>query len=374
MMKKLRFSRKEKPAPKPVGIMGRVVNRVRKKAGTAPGTLMHTGERKTEKVITRYLDYDENELNEGEIASAEDCFPFARTPSITWIDIAGLHDMAQIEAIGKALELHPLMLEDIVSPTERPKLEDYDASLFIVLKILSFDRTSKRVEIDQMSLVVGKTYVLSFQEKPWDVLDPIRTRIRLAKGRIRHKGSDYLAYAIIDAVVDGYFKILEEIGDEIEELEELVVTDPSAEVMHRIHAMKREVLVLRKAVWPLREVLGSLYRNESELIESQTQVFLRDVYDHAVQIIDIIETFRDLLSGTNDLYISTVSNRMNEVMKVLTIIATIFIPLSFFAAVYGMNFDYMPELKVRWAYPAFLVAMGLITLGMLWYFRRKRWL
>jgi magnesium transporter len=362
------------PPHKPAGIIGRVVSRVMKKAGTAPGTLIHTGERKTEKVITRYVDYDEHDLNEGEIESAADCFPFAKKPSVTWIDIAGLHEMSRIEEFGKALELHPLMLEDILSPAERPKLEEYEDTLFVVLKILSFDRVTKHVDIDQMSLVLGKNYVLSFQEKPWDVLDPIRIRIRQGRGRIRHKGPDYLAYAIIDAVVDGYFKVLEEIGDEIEDLEELVVADPNLEVMHSIHALKREVLVLRKAIWPLREILGSLYRNDTNLIEEQTRIFLRDVYDHAVQIIDIIETFRDLLSGTTDLYISTVNNRMNEVMKVLTVIATIFIPLSFFAGIYGMNFKYMPELSVPWAYPAFLIAMGVITLGMLWYFRRKRWI
>ncbi|MFA4917091.1 MAG: magnesium/cobalt transporter CorA [Syntrophales bacterium] len=357
-----------------IGIIGRVVRRVRKSAGTAPGTMVHTGERKTEQIVTRYLDYDEHALHEGEFATIEESFPFATTPTVTWIDVSGLHDASHIEQLGKVFKLHPLILEDIVSTGQRPKLEEYEGNIFFVLKVLAFDSATKTIEIDQMSLVVGRNYVLSFQEKPWDVLESIRNRIRQAKGKIRRKGPDYLAYAIIDAVVDGYFKILEEIGDEIEELEELVLSEATTSVMHRIHTLKREVLVLRKTVWPLREVLGSLCRNETTLIEDQTCVYLRDVYDHSVQVIDTVETFRDLLSGTMDLYISSVSNRMNEIMKVLTVIATIFIPLTFFAGLYGMNFEYMPELKIPWAYPALLLFMATVVGGMLWYFRRKHWL
>ncbi|MDH3327800.1 MAG: magnesium/cobalt transporter CorA [Desulfobulbaceae bacterium] len=358
---------------KSIGIFGRVVSREKKSAGTPPGTVVHTGERKTEQVVMRYFDYDEKTLHEGELATVEDSFQFLTTPTVTWIDVVGLHDVSHIEQIGKAFELHPLMIEDIASPRQRPKIEEYEDSLFVVLKMLAFDTDTKTIEIDQMSLVVGKNYILSFQEKPWDVLEPIRNRIRQARSRIRSKGPDYLAYTIIDAVVDGYFKILEEVGDEIEILEELVLSDVTALVMHRIHKLKREILVLRKAVWPLREVLGSLYRNETTQIEDQTRVYLRDVYDHSVQIIDTIETFRDLLTGTMDLYISSVNNRMNEVMKVLTVIATIFIPLSFFVGVYGMNFEYMPELKIHWAYPALMLFMTMVAGGMLWLFRHKHW-
>lgn len=356
-----------------MGIFGRVTHRERKPAGAPPGTVVHTGEQKTEHISMHYFDYDEHTLHEGKLATIAECFPFAATPTVTWIDVVGLHDVNQIEQIGKAFDLHPLMIEDIASPRQRPKIEEYEGSLFVVLKMLAFDPDTKTIEIDQMSLVIGKKHLLSFQEKPWDVLEPIRNRLRQAKGKIRGKGADYLAYAIIDSVVDGYFTILEQIGDEIEILEELVLSDATSAAMHRIHKLRREILVLRKAIWPLREVLGSMYRNETALIEEQTRVFLRDVHDHSVQIIDTIETFRDLLTGTMDLYISSVSNRLNEVMKVLTVISTIFIPLSFFVGVYGMNFEYMPELKFYWAYPALLLFMATIAGGMLWFFRHKRW-
>ncbi len=356
------------------GIVGRVVRRMRKPAGSAPGTLIHTGDQKTERVVARVLCYDELSVHEGDLATAAEAVGLATGQPVTWIEITGLHDVSVVQQIGEAYSIHPLVLEDILSPGQRSKTEEYESSLFIVFNNLHFDRAQKTVTIDQVSIVLGKHFVLSFQERPSEVFEPIRRRIREARGKIRQKGPDYLAYAAVDAVVDNYFKVLEEIGDEIEELEELVLNEPTTSAMHRVHALKREVLLLRKAVWPLREMLGSLYRNETPLIEETTRVYLRDTYDHSVEIIDAVETFRDLLSGTMDLYLSSVSNRMNEVMKVLTIIATIFIPLSFFTGVYGMNFEHMPELKLHWTYPALLSFMTLVAGGMLWYFRRKRWL
>ena len=240
--------------------------------------------------------------------------------------------------------------------------------------MLSFEEETDTVLAEQVSFIVGERYLFSFQERYGDVFEPVRERLRDGRQRIRARGTDYLVYALIDAIVDRYFRILETIGDRIEELEAAVLQDPSIELMHRIHALKREVLVIRRAVWPLREALGQLYRGEIKHVTEETQLFLRDVYDHCVQVIDTVETLREVLSSTLDLYMSGVSNRMNEVMKVLTIIATIFIPLSFFAGLYGMNFEYMPELHVRWAYPTLLGAMAVTAGGMLWYFRRNGWL
>jgi len=373
-MKKKAKSSRSVNSRKKGRIVGRFVHSEKMSAGSVPGTLMHTGERKTEEVITRFIDYDETDLREGRFTEVKECLPFSTSSSVTWIDVIGLHDVKQVGEIGEVFKLHPLMLEDIVSPGQRPKIEVYDGSIFIVLKMLRYLEEEKTIDIDQVSLVIGKNFVITFQEKPWDVLESLRDRLRHSKGRIRSRGADYLAYAIIDAIVDGYFAVLEEIGNEIEVVEDLVVKVVSPSIMQEIHGLKREVLVLRRSVWPLREVLGAFYRDESDLIEDQTRMYLRDVYDHSIQVIDTIETFRDLLSGTMDLYLSSISNRMNEVMKVLTIIATIFIPLTFVAGLYGMNFKHMPELQFPWAYPAVLLLMASVGGGMILYFRKKRWI
>jgi magnesium transporter len=265
-------------------------------------------------------------------------------------------------------------MEDVLSPTQRPKVEEYEDHFLVILKMLTFDDVRDELTAEQVSFVVGPHYLLSFQERPGDVFEPVRARLRDGRPRIRSRGTDYLVYAFVDAIVDNYFRILEQVGDRIEALEQAVMEDPSIDLMHRIHHLRGEVLVLRRAVWPLRETIGLMYRGEIAAITEETRIFLRDVYDHSVQVIDTAETLREVLSGALDLYMSGVSNRMNEVMKVLTIIATIFIPLSFFAGLYGMNFEYMPELGVRWAYPILLVFMGVIGGGMLWAFRRRGWL
>jgi magnesium transporter len=280
-----------------------------------------------------------------------------------------------LEQLGERFGLHPLVVEDILNTDQRPKLEDYGEYLFIVLKShYHSDGESGDAEIEQISLVLGPNYVLSFQERAGDEFEPVRERIRSNKGRVRRQGADYLAYSLIDLIADTYFLVLERLGERMETLEEELVTDPTTETLQAIHKLKREMVFLRKSIWPLREVIGALERGESPLIQDTTGVYLRDVYDHIIQVIDTVETYRDMLSGMLDIYLSSVSNRMNEVMKVLTIIATIFIPLTFVAGVYGMNFKHMPELEWPWAYPLVWLAMIIIAGLMVAYFRRKRWL
>ena len=256
---------------------------------------------------------------------------------------------------GSATDFHPLVLEDILNTDQRPKMEEYGDYLYIVLKMLHDKGKGNQIEAEQVSLVLGPNFVFSFQESGGDVFDQIRERLRTGKGRLRKMGADYLAYTLVDAIVDYYFVILEKLGERIELLEEELVAHPRTETLKEIHTLKREMIFLRKAVWPLREVISGLQRGESPLVQKTTGIYLRDVYDHTIQVIDTIETFRDMLSGVLDIYLSSVSNRLNPVMKVLTIIATVFMPLTFLAGVYGMNFKYMPELEWRWGYP---VALG----------------
>ncbi len=358
----------------------KLLKRRSKPAGLPPGTLMYVGERKVENVRMIYIDYDEHNFDEKQVSAIEDCFAFKTTPTVTWINIDGLHDVEIIEKIGRQFELHPLVLEDILHTGQRPKLEDFDKYIFIVLTMLYYNSDNQTVETEQVSIVLGSNFVISFQERVGDVFDQLRDRLRNAKGRIRKMGPDYLAYSLLDAVVDSYFSILEKMGERIEVLEEELVTEPTEQTLQQIHRLKREMIILRKSVWPLREVISGLQRTESALIAESTSVYLRDVYDHTIQIIDTIESFRDMVSGMVDLYLSSLSNKMNSVMKVLTIIATIFIPLTFIAGIYGMNFNSekspfnMPELNWYWGYPVALLAMTIVAAIMLVYFRKKKWL
>jgi len=350
------------------------VRRHVKKAGLPPGTLVHVGEKMVENVRISYIDYDEQGFSEKQVSKIEECFPFKTTPTVTWINIDGLHEVQIIERLGSQFELHPLMLEDILHTEQRPKFEDFEKYMFFVMQMLRYNEEIQAVESEQISLVLGESYVITFQERVGDVFDTVRERIRNSKGRIRKMGPDYLAHALIDAIVDSYFSILEKVGEKIESMEEQLVSDPTERTLQQIHTMKREMILLRRSVWPLREVISGVQRSESRLIQESTDVYLRDVYDHTIQIIDTIENFRDMVSGMLDIYLSGISNRMNAVMKVLTIIATIFIPLTFVAGVYGMNFEHMPELKWHWAYPAVWLVMIAIAAVMLVYFRRKKWL
>lgn len=350
------------------------IKRRSKKAGLPPGTLVHIGDRKLEKVRITIIDYDEENFEQKQADDIEECFQFKTKPTVTWINIDGLHDVELIEKIGRYYELHPLILEDILNTGQRPKFEDLDNYVFIVLKMLSYDEQSQSINSEQVSMILGRNFVLSFQENIGDVFEQIRERIRNSKGRIRKMGCDYLLYSLLDTIVDSYFSILERLGEKIELLEEQLVKEPSNKTLERIHRLKRELISLRKSVWPLRELISGLERSESELIKETTDVYLRDLYDHTIQVIDTVEGYRDMVSGMLDIYLSSISNKMNAVMKVLTIIATIFIPLTFIAGIYGMNFDYMPELRWKFGYTAVLLVMIGIGILMLILFKRKKWL
>jgi magnesium transporter len=352
----------------------RFIKKLSKKSGLPPGTPVYIGKKKDTKVKVTCIGYDEESFEEKERKTVDDCFPFKAKPAVTWINIDGIHQPSNIEKIGKQLKIHPLVLEDVMNTGQRPKMEDYGDYLFVVLKMLHYDEKENETKTEQVSLVLGSNYVISLQENEGDVFDPIRERVRSNRGRIRKMGADYLAYSLIDAIVDNYFMVLEKIGEKIEDIEDELIKNPTPEVLHTIHRLKRELIFLRKSVWPLREVISRLERWESPLIDKSIDIYLRDVYDHTIQVIDALETFRDMLSGMLDIYLSSVSNRMNEVMKVLTIIATIFIPLTLVAGIYGMNFKYMPELDWVWGYPMVYVVMLVIGAVMLFYFRRKKWL
>jgi magnesium transporter len=345
----------------------------RKPAGLAPGTPVFVGEQRVERPRISVFDYDDNRCEERELSSVADCRPLRESPTVTWLNVDGVHDTALVERLGECFGLHPLVVEDVVNTTQRPKLEDYGDYIYIVVRMFRRGPDGELLS-EQVSLVLGPNFVLSFQEAPGDVFDPVRARLREHKGRLRKLGPDYLLYALLDAVVDHLFTVLEPVGDRIEDLEEILVARPGPEALHTIHALKRELVHLRKSVWPLREVVSGLERLESKLVRKTTGVFLRDVYDHTIQVIDVVETFRDTVGGMLDVYLSSISNRMNEVMKVLTIIATIFIPLTFIAGIYGMNFRNMPELGWPWAYFAVLGLMAAVALAMLVYFKRKKWL
>ncbi|MBU2529030.1 MAG: magnesium/cobalt transporter CorA [Candidatus Omnitrophota bacterium] len=354
--------------------MAGFIKRISKTAGHIPGEMIYVGEKKEGAVSVSLIDYDDKALSEKEISDVEELFPLKETPTVSWININGLRDTRLIEKLGGHFGIHSLTLEDIVNTAQRPKYEDFDSYIFVVLKMLMLDASGKGIVSEQVSLVLGANFVISFQEKKGDVFDAIRERIRQNKGRIRRAGPDYLAYSLLDAVVDNYFSILENTGEQIEEMEEKLLANPSPQTLRKIHDLKRGIIFLRKSVWPLREVAGSLERGESKLIKKSTVIFLRDLYDHTIQVIDTVETFRDMLSGTLDIYLSSVSNRMNEIMKVLTIFAAIFIPLTFLAGIYGMNFEFIPELKWRWGYFYALGLMAAVGFGLLIFFRRKKWL
>jgi magnesium transporter len=350
--------------------------RMSHKAGLPPGSLVHIGKRKVETTRITIIDYDEKQFQEKEVKTVEECFPFKDKPTVTWINIDGIHDTGIIEKIGQHFGIHPLVLEDILNTGQRPKVEDFEEYVFFVVKMLTSDdeRRKDSIASEQVSILVGPNWVVSFQERQGDVFEAIRDRIRNDKGRVRKAGPDYLSYALIDAIVDGYFIILENLGDRIEILEEEVIENPGAETLQTINKMKRDMISLRRSVWPLREVIASLERGGSSLIQKTTMTYLRDLYDHTVQVADTIETYRDMVSGTRDTYLSSLSNRMNEIMKVLTIIATIFIPVTFIAGVYGMNFKFMPELGWPGSYFVVWGVMIAVAGAMIAYFRKKGWL
>ena len=354
--------------------MLKLLNIRAKKAGLPPGSLVHVGKKKTERTTINILAYDEHQLQAQTEATVEECLNFKDKTLVTWINVEGLHQIEILQELGQAFDLHPLVLEDILNTTQRPKLEDYSDYLYIVLKMLDYDEQNNHVTAEQVSLVLNRNVVISFQEQPGDVFDVVRNRVKSGRGHLRTAGPDYLAYAMIDAIVDNYFVILEKLGDDIELLEEELIQEPTPKTLQEIYRLKRELIFLHRSVWPLREVVSVLSRSETPFFKETSVIYLRDVYDHTVRVIDLVETYRDLVTGMLDLYLSGVSNRMNVVMKVLTVIATLFIPLTFITSLYGMNFKYMPELEWRWGYGVVWLVILLVTVFMLLYFRRKKWL
>lgn len=346
-----------------------------KKTGHVPGSLVYTGEVTDKPVTISVIEYDEKEVSLHDNLSVAETLQAIDAEHVDWVNVNGLHDVAIIDRISEFFCLHPLTREDIVSVGQRPKVEFYDDYVFIVLRMLNIDKDSGDIRDEQVSLVLTGNNVISFQERDdGDVFDIIRERIRLGKGRVRRMKADYLVYSLMDVIVDHYFVILEHYGEEIEKLEEDLTDRPNRSILERINRYKREMIFLRKAVWPLREVLSICQREASSQFSPPVVTFLRDVYDHSIQVIDTIESYRDLLTSMLDVYLSSISNRTNETMKVLTIIATIFIPLTFITSIFGMNFEFMPELHWRWGYPVVWGVMTGVTIGLLIYFKRNDWI
>lgn len=342
------------------------------KAGLPPGTLIHMGERRLENPRISLIHYNEEEIEERTLTSIDECTEYIGRNGTTWLNIDGLHDLEIINFLGSRFNLHPLVLEDIVNTQQRPKLDDMDDYLFIVAKMIYFNSNDKEIKFEQISLILLDNFVLSFQEDEGDVFDPVRERLRKGKGRIRKGGGDYLIYTLLDSLVDSYYGVLELIGEKVENLENDLMESPAPDSLQIIHHLKRELVFLRRSVWPLREMTGRLEKGTLSLISEETAIYYRDVYDHIVQVIDTIETCRDIVSGMMDLFLSSVSNRMNEVMKMFTAIAFIFMPLTLIAGIYGMNFDFMPELRWHMGYPVVLLVMCVIGIGILIWFKKKK--
>jgi magnesium transporter len=346
-----------------------------KKAGLLPGALVHIGEKLSDTTKVTLIDYQGDHYQEKNIDHIEELRAFKDRQTVSWVHIEGIHDTRLLEQLGDVFGLHPLILEDILNTDQRPKMQDMGDYMFIVLKRFcnTCDEHSD-MTAEQISVILGPHYVISLQERADTMLDPIREHIKTSKGRIRKAGADYLAYSIIDTVLDSYFGILETLGDKIEIEEEALVNNPAPSTLRVIQNLKRDIIFLRKSIWPLRETISALERSESPLIQDATGLYLKDIYDHAIQVIDTVETYREMLSGMIDIYLSSLSNRMNQVMKVLTIIATIFMPMTFLAGVYGMNFKHFPELEWQWGYLFFWTIILTTAVVMLILFKRKKWL
>jgi magnesium transporter len=329
--------------------------------------------RKIEKARIWLFEFNENNCTET-FPENPDIASLTNPAKLFWINIDGLSDAPLLEQVGSQLGIHSLTLEDIVTIDQRPKIEDHEKYLFFVLKMFDWDGSTTDLTMEQVSLLLLPNIVLSFQEKPGDVFNLIRERIRRGVGRTRKETTDYLVYSLMDAIVDHYFTVMEGIRSEIELIEDEVIEEPTNETSVKIHMLRGKVAMLRRSIWPLREVISTILRTESDLIKPETLPYVRDLYDHTIKVIETLETFRDTLAGLLDMQLSSVSNKMNEVMKVLTMISTVFIPLSFLAGLYGMNFKYMPELHYRWSYPLLLGIMALFVITFLLYFKKKKWL
>jgi len=346
-----------------------------KKTGLAPGALIHIGRPKPGSTGIDVVEYDDAHLEKRQLASLAECLVRKPMPVVTWINVDGLGDLEVLQHFGSCYGIHPLVLEDILATDQRPKAADYGDYLYVVLKMIALDDKTGEIKSEQVSMVLGENYLISFQEGlEGDVFEQVRVRLNNDKARLRLTGPDLLLHALLDVIVDHYFLVLEKLAERIEDVEDELIENPTTRTVHAIYQLKRQMLFLHKAVWPLRELVSGLQRRDSQLIRDTTVIYLRDLYDHAVQVLDTLETLREMLSGMLDIYLSSVSNRLNEVMKVLTIIATIFMPLSFIVGLYGMNFKYMQVYDWRFGYPAVLLLSAVIAGGMLLYFKKKRWL
>ena len=344
------------------------------KAGLPPGTLIYTGEKKEVETKITVIDYDDKDYKFNELSDLYFNFNEIEKNKVRWIKVIGLTNEKVIEYIGKAFELHPLVLEDILNPNQRPKFEYYGDYIFIVMRRIFFEGEERSFENEQISLILGSNYVISFQEQETEVFISILERIKSGMGRVRFMGPDYLEYTLIDVLIDNYFIVLEEIGESIEEIEDILIYEPKPETLQKIYDLKRKNIDLRKSIWPTREVINKLQREQSKLISEDLQIYLRDIYDHIFRITDLLDNYRDIIFGMLDIYLSSISNKMNDIMKVLTIISTIFIPLSFLAGFYGMNFIHMPELSNPIAYPILIIVMICISTLMILFFKKKRWI
>lgn len=357
--------------------MKKFLRNSRKKVGQLPGSLIYMGDRTGNGIKINITSYNRENYSERKVETPEEIKPEAE--GSLWVNVDGIHIPETVGAIGEKFNIHPLTQEDILNTAHRPKAEDNGSYIFVVIKMLELEAASGTLKTEQVSLVIGKNYVLSFQENATDEFETVRENLRKNKGKLREMGPDYLAYRLLDVVLDNYFAVLEKIGDRIEAIEDELVENPTRQTLEKIYKLKGEMIIIRRAVWPLREVISSLEKAETDIISKSTQPYLRDLYDHIVQLIDTNENYREMAAGLMDIYLSSVSNKLNEIMKVLTIISTFFIPLNFIAGVYGMNFNTsisrynMPELNYYLGYPMVLSLMLLIALGLFVYFKRKKW-
>ena len=353
--------------------MARFLKNREKVKGKSPGALIFLGTQKVDTVNMRLIDYDENTLAEKELVGITEGAPYKQTRSVSWININGLHDVTAIGTIGKAFDLHPLVMEDILNTGQRPKIDDYGSYIFIVLKMIRFDKEMQKIVNEQLSVVLADTFVLTFQERPGDVFNPVRERIRRQTSRIRGCKTDYLAYVLMDTVVENYISVIEHLGEKIEDLEEEVLLGQNPGVMETINLLKRETSYLRKSIRPAREAVFQMSRLESDLIHEKTLPFIKDMEDLIIHATEAIDTYRDLLTDQLNIYNSAVANRMNDIMKVLTVFAAVFIPLTFIAGIYGTNFEYLPELKYKYSYFIFWGVIIAIAGASLYYFKKKQW-
>lgn len=355
-------------------LMMRMLKHPSKKAGMSPGTLIHIGEQKVAKVEISLINYDQEKVDQHDYEHIDEVFSDIPQTGITWLIISGLHDTEIIQKVGDHFNINALDLEDILNTSQRPKCEIYDDYIYIVIKMLSYNSRKREVDIEQVSIILGNNYVITFQEREGDDFDPIRKRLQNAKGRLRKNGTGYLLYALMDVVIDNYYVVLEQIGTAIEELDVKILAEPDKDRLGDIQKFKHEILLIRKSIWPVREAVNELQAEDTDLISEEIEPYLRDLYDHSKQVVETVEVFREMTSNIMDLYLSNLSNRMNEVMKVLTIIATIFIPLTFIAGIYGMNFENMPEVHWEMGYPLIWLLMLLTAGTLIYYFRKKHWL